>query len=63
MFYARIFEKFGKMTRVISHIVVELLIFWLYFAFWTILFSFLSMVSGQNLNEKDYPDNLVWIAY
>jgi len=46
MFFARIFEQFGRMIRLIGKVMFELLIFVLFFAFWQFVFAWMTRISG-----------------
>lgn len=46
MFYARIFEQFGRMVKLIGAVFNELIIFMIFFGFWNLMFCWLTRIAG-----------------
>jgi hypothetical protein len=63
MFFARIFEQFGRMIRLIGSVISELLIFMLFFTFWLFLFTWLTRIAGQDVDDGDYTNLSVGNIY
>jgi hypothetical protein len=54
MFYARIFEQFGRMIKLIGSVLWELSIFMTFFSFWILMFCFLTRIAGQDVDPEEY---------
>jgi hypothetical protein len=56
MFYARMFERFGRMIKLIGSVLRELIIFLVFFGFWNLMFCWLTRIAGQDVDEDDYTN-------
>jgi hypothetical protein len=56
MFFARIFEQFGRMIRLIGAVLSELVIFMLFFIFWILVFAWLTRIAGQDFDDEEFPN-------
>ena len=61
--FARVYAQFGTMVKITSRVLRELVIFIVFFLFWNLIFSYLAIISGQDLEDDEYGNINYYVAF